>query len=61
VVKGIAMLVRGLGAYEIIVAGSMMILVMLFIPEGLSGIPRRIRRYLNRRKVDEQMEKADGD
>lgn len=61
VVKGIAMAVRGLGAYEIIVAGSMMILVMIFIPEGLSGLPRRIRRYLNRRKVAEQMEATSED
>ena len=56
VVKGIAMLVRGLGAYEIILSGLLMILVMLFIPEGLSGLPRRIRRFLTRRRVKEQME-----
>jgi branched-chain amino acid transport system permease protein len=61
VVKGIAMAVRGLGAYEIIVAGMMMIMVMIFIPEGLSGLPRRIRRFLNRRKVAKQMELSSGD
>ena len=37
VVKGIAMGVRGLGAYEIIISGLMMIFVMLVIPEGLVG------------------------
>jgi len=55
-VKGIAMGVRGFGAYELIFSGMMMIFVIIFIPEGLSGLPRRIRQYLNRRKVREQME-----
>jgi len=61
VVKGIAMAVRGLGAYEVIVAGMMMILVMIFIPEGLSGLPARFRRALGRRQVDAQMELNRGD
>tara|TARA_Y100000588_G_scaffold348378_1_gene397891 strand:+ start:2310 stop:3335 length:1026 start_codon:yes stop_codon:yes gene_type:complete len=61
VVKGIAMAVRGLGAYELIVAGMMMIFVMIFIPEGISGLPRRFKRFLNRRKVEQQMELSGGD
>lgn len=61
VVKGIAMAVRGLGAYEIIISGLMMIFVMLVIPEGLSGLPRRVKRYLTRREVAEQMELSRGD
>ena len=61
VVKGIAMAVRGLGAYEIILSGLMMILVMIFVPEGLSGLPRRIKRYLGRRRVAGQMVVDHGD
>ena len=61
VVKGIAMSVRGIGAYEIILSGALMILVMIFIPEGLSGLPRRIRRYVTRRRVKESMETQHGD
>ena len=45
------MVVRGVGEYEVVIAGALMILVMLFIPEGLSGLPRRIRRYLTDRRV----------
>ena len=51
IVKGIAMAVRGVGEYEVVIAGALMILVMLFIPEGLSGLPRRIRRRLTERRV----------
>ena len=61
VVKGIAMTVRGLGAYEIIISGLMMIFVMLVIPEGLSGLPRRVKRYLTRHEVAEQMALSRGD
>lgn len=61
VVKGITLVVRGLGAYEIIISGVMMILIMIFIPEGLSGLPRRLKRYLTKRRVEEQMELSRGD
>ena len=61
VVKGITLVVRGLGEYEIIISGVMMILVMIFIPEGLSGLPRRLKRYLTKRRVGEQMELSRGD
>ena len=49
VVKGIALGVRGVGPYEVILAGGLMILVMIFIPEGLIGLPRRVRRFFRRR------------
>jgi branched-chain amino acid transport system permease protein len=61
VVKGIALGVRGFGAYEVIFSGLMMILVMIFIPEGLTGLPRRIRRYFSRRKVTKDTVIGHGD
>ena len=53
------MVVRGVGEYEVVIAGALMILVMLFIPEGLSGLPRRIRRYLTERRVREDADGAE--
>ena len=62
VVKGIALGVRGVGPYEVILAGGLMILVMLFIPEGLIGLPRRVRRFFRRRaRRGGEMQASHGD
>ena len=55
IVKGITLIVRGLGAYEVIISGALMILVMIFIPEGISGLPKRLKRYLTNRRVEKEM------
>ena len=45
-------LLRELHAYEVLVYGLVLIFVMLFVPDGLVSIPRRIRRAWKRRRPD---------
>ena len=47
--KGIGEAVRGVGAYEIIFSGALMILVMMFMPEGMLGVPRAVSSFVRRR------------
>ena len=42
--------VRGFGALEIVLSGFFMILVMLFFPAGLVGLPRLVRRIILKRR-----------
>ena len=47
-------LLRELHAYEVLVYGLVLILTMLFVPDGLVSIPGRIRRALERRRAGGQ-------
>jgi len=41
--------VRGVGEYEIVISGFLMILVMIFMPAGMLGLPKIIRSIKRRR------------
>ena len=41
--------VRGVGAYEVIFSGVLMILVIMFMPEGMLGVPRAVSSFIRRR------------
>jgi len=47
--KGIGEGVRGVGPYEIIVSGILMMLVMIFMPEGMLGVPKAIAALFRKR------------
>jgi branched-chain amino acid transport system permease protein len=48
-------LLRELHAYEVLVYGLVLILTMLFVPDGLVSIPSRIRRAWERRRGQDAM------
>ena len=50
VVETIGELGRGLGLGEFILSGFLMMLVVMFFPPGVVGIPKAIKRFINRRR-----------
>jgi len=48
VITRAAELLRELHHYEILVFGAVLILTMLFAPEGLVALPGAVRRFLRR-------------
>ena len=50
VVETIAELSRGYGLGEFVISGLLMMLVVLFFPAGIVGIPRAVTRFVNRRR-----------
>jgi branched-chain amino acid transport system permease protein len=47
--KGIGEIVRGAEQYEIIFSGTLMMLVMIFMPAGLLGVPKAISTFIKKR------------
>lgn len=47
--KGIGEAVRGVGPYEIIFSGALMMLVMIFMPDGLLGLPKAVSTFIRKR------------
>ena len=47
--KGIGEAVRGVGPYEIVASGTLMILVMIFMPAGIVGIPKIVSTFIRKR------------
>lgn len=47
--KGIGEAVRGVGPYEIVASGTLMVLVMIFMPAGIVGIPKIVSTFIRKR------------
>jgi len=47
--KGIGEAVRGVGPYEIVASGALMILVMIFMPAGMVGVPKMVSTFIRKR------------
>lgn len=47
--KGIGEAVRGVGPYEIVASGALMILVMIFMPTGMVGVPKMLSTFIRKR------------
>ena len=50
VVEAIGEVARGYGLGEYVVSGFLMIVVVLFFPVGIVGIPRTVKRFVDRRR-----------
>ena len=50
VVRLIAELSRGFGLGDFVISGFLMMLVVLFFPAGIVGIPRALKRFVDRRR-----------
>ena len=60
VVETIGELGRGLGLGEFILSGFLMMLVIIFFPPGIVGIPKVIKRIINRRRGIIEEEEDEG-
>ncbi len=62
VVETIGEAVRGVGAFEIVFSGFLMIVVMIFMPDGLLGVPKAIRSFMRRRSgiIEDDLEVSGG-
>jgi len=49
---GLGDFLRGLGGYALLVNGSVLVLIILFLPAGLIDFPSRIRQLIRRPAVD---------
>ena len=57
VVETIAELGRGYGLGEFVISGLLMMVIVLFFPVGLVGVPQALKRFIDRRRgivVEEQ-------
>ena len=50
VVASLAEAGAGFGLGEFVISGFLMMLVVLFFPAGIVGIPRALKRFLDRRR-----------
>ena len=62
VVETIAELARGYGLGEFVISGFLMMVIVLFFPVGLVGVPRALKRFVDRRRgiVVEEREATGG-